>query len=79
MDWLSLTNVIVVVHVFVSLILILLILLHSGRGGGLSDMFGGVSSAAAGSTVVERNLDRITVATAVAFAFTTVLLALRLQ
>jgi len=75
-----LTAVIVVIHVIVSLTLILLILLHSGRGGGLSDMFGGsVGSAAAGSTVVERNLDRITVGTAVVFAFTTVLLGLRLK
>jgi len=70
----------VIVHVVVSLTLILLILLHSGRGGGLSDMFGGgMGSAAAGSTVVERNLDRITVAAAVVFAFTTVILAIRLQ
>ena len=46
--------------------------------GGLSDMFGGgMGTAAAGSTVVERNLDRITVATAVIFAFTTVILAIR--
>lgn len=75
-----LTALIVAVHVIVSFILILLILLHSGRGGGLSDMFGGgMGSAAAGSTVVERNLDRITVATAVIFAFTTVILAIRLQ
>lgn len=74
-----LTTVIVVIHVIVSLLLILLILLHSGRGGGLSDMFGGVGSATAGSTVVERNLDRITVGTAVVFAFTTVILAIRLQ
>jgi preprotein translocase subunit SecG len=66
--------------VIVSLLLILLILLHSGRGGGLSDMFGGgVGSATSGSTVVERNLDRITVGTAVVFAFTTVILAIRLQ
>ncbi|MDP8993180.1 MAG: preprotein translocase subunit SecG [Actinomycetota bacterium] len=75
-----LTALIVAVHVIVSFILILLILLHSGRGGGLSDMFGGgMGSAAAGSTVVERNLDRITVATSVTFAFTTVILAIRLQ
>jgi preprotein translocase subunit SecG len=75
-----LTAVIVVVHVFVSLMLILLILLHSGRGGGLSDMFGGgIGTSAAGSTVMERNLDRITVGVAVVFAFTTVILALRLQ
>jgi preprotein translocase subunit SecG len=75
-----LTAAIVVVHVLVSLVLILLILLHSGRGGGLSDMFGGgMGTSAAGSTVMERNLDRITVAVAVVFAFTTVILALRLQ
>jgi preprotein translocase subunit SecG len=75
-----LTASIVVVHVAVSLLLILLILLHSGRGGGLSDMFGGgMGTSAAGSTVMERNLDRITVGVAVVFAFTTVILALRLQ
>jgi len=75
-----LTAIIVGIHVIVSGLLVLLILLHSGRGGGLSDMFGGtVGSAAAGSTVVERNLDRITVATAVVFSFTTVILAIRLQ
>ena len=74
-----LTAIVVVIHVIVSGTLILLILLHSGRGGGLSDMFGGVSAAGAGSTMVERNLDRITVATAVVFAFTTMILAIRLQ
>jgi preprotein translocase subunit SecG len=75
-----LTAILIVIHVIVSLGLILLILLHSGRGGGLSDMFGGsMGSAAAGSTVVERNLDRVTVAFALVFAFTSVSLALRLQ
>ncbi len=75
-----LTALVVIVHVVVSFVLIVLILLHSGRGGGLSDMFGGgMGTAAAGSTVVERNLDRITVATAVIFSFTTLILALRLQ
>lgn len=75
-----LTALVVAVHIAVALALIVLVLLHSGRGGGLSDMFGGgVGSAAAGSTVVERNLDRITVSTAVVFAFTTVILAIRLQ
>ncbi len=72
--------VFVVLQVIVSLALIVLILLHSGKGGGLSDMFGGsMGQAAAGSTVVERNLDRITITAAVIFAFTTVTLALRLQ
>lgn len=75
-----LTTIILVIHVAMALGLIVLILLHSGRGGGLSDMFGGgVGSAAAGSTVVERNLDRITVAAAIVFAFTTVILSIRLQ
>jgi len=42
--------------------LILLVLLHKGRGGGLSDMFGGgVSSSLGGSSIAERNLDRLTV------------------
>ncbi len=77
---LSLTPLVVIVHVLVSLALILLVLLHSGRGGGLSDMFGGgMGSAASGSTVVERNLDRITVAAVLVFSFTTIILAIRLQ
>ena len=73
--------VILVIQVISALTLIFLILLHSGRGGGLSDMFGGGSlgGSSAGSTVVERNLDRLTVITSVIFLFTTVLLALRLD
>lgn len=48
--------------ILTSLLLILLVLLHKGRGGGLSDMFGGGgSSGLSGSSVAERNLDRITV------------------
>jgi preprotein translocase subunit SecG len=51
-----------VLLVISSLFLILLVLLHKGRGGGLSDMFGGgVSSGLGGSSVAERNLDRITI------------------
>jgi preprotein translocase subunit SecG len=62
------------------LLLILFILLHAGRGGGLSDMFGGqMGGSMAGSTVVEKNLDRLTIVTAVIFTFATVLLALRLD
>jgi preprotein translocase subunit SecG len=46
-----------------SLILIALILLHRGKGGGLSNLFGGgVSSSLGGSSVVEKNLDRFTIA-----------------
>jgi preprotein translocase subunit SecG len=45
-----------------SAIMILLVLLHKGRGGGLSDMFGGgVSSSLGGSSIAERNLDRLTI------------------
>jgi preprotein translocase subunit SecG len=74
-----LTGIIIAVHVVVSLLLVLFILLKSGRGGGLSDMFGGGSmSTMSGSTVVERNLDRMTVITAVIFSMTTILLGLRL-
>ena len=74
-----LTVVVLAIHVAVSLLLVLLILLHSGRGGGLSDMFGGgMGGSAAGSTVVERNLDRITVATAIVFGFTTIILSIRI-
>lgn len=74
-----LTAVVLIFHIAVSLTLIVLVLLHAGRGGGLSDMFGGGSlgGSMAGSTVVERNLDRITVIVAVIFTFTTILLGLR--
>ena len=51
-----------VLLVISSAIMILLVLLHKGRGGGLSDMFGGgVSSSLGGSSVAERNLDRFTI------------------
>jgi len=74
------TVIVIVIHVIVSLLLIGMVLLHSGKGGGLSDMFGGgVGQAAAGSTVAERNLDRATIACAVCFMFTTIILAIRLQ
>lgn len=73
-----LTDVLVGIEVASSFALILLILLHSGRGGGLSDMFGSsIGTAAAGSTVAEKNLDRLTVTCAVLFAFTTVIIGLR--
>ena len=65
-----------ITQVLLSLGLIVLVLVHSGKGGGLSDMFGGgMGSAAAGSTVMEKNLDRITVVRAVAFTFNTLILA----
>lgn len=75
-----LTIIFIVLHLAAAAALIFLVLMHSGKGGGLSDMFGGsVGQAAAGSTVVEKNLDRITITVALIFAFTTMILALRLQ
>ena len=60
-----------------SLLLILLVLLHKGRGGGLSDMFGGgVSSSLGGSSVAERNLDRLTVGLGVVWAASIIALGL---
>ncbi len=74
LDW-----ILIALHITVCVALIVFILLHAGRGGGLSDMFGGVAgSSLAGSTVVEKNLDRLTVVMALVFTFTTVLLAIRL-
>jgi len=52
-----------------SVLMIVLVLMHKGRGGGLSDMFGGgVSSSLSGSSVAERNLDRITIGVAVVWS-----------
>ncbi|MFM8944523.1 MAG: preprotein translocase subunit SecG [Actinomycetota bacterium] len=59
-----------VLNIVSSLFLIVFILLHSGKGSGLSDMFGGASSLS-GGTALERRLDRLTVVTAVLFGLTT--------
>ena len=67
-------TVVLVVDVIAALLLILFVLLHAGRGGGLSDMFGG-GAGLSGGTAVERNLDRITVVTATVFALATFYLA----
>lgn len=72
--------VLIIIQVLSGLGLLALVLLHSGKGGGLSDMFGGgMGAAAAGSTVVEKNLDRITVLVSLVFVFTTLALALMLD
>jgi preprotein translocase subunit SecG len=68
-----------ILFIMSAIALIFLVLLHSGKGGGLSDMFGGgLGATAAGSTVVEKNLDRITIIVALAFVFTAISLALLL-
>jgi len=69
-----------VLHVVTTVGVVLLVLLHSGRGGGLSDMFGGgLGASAAGSTVIEKNLDRITIVAALIFGFVTLALALMMD
>jgi preprotein translocase subunit SecG len=73
-----LAAIFIVIHLILSLTLIALILLHAGRGGGLTDAFGGGMGPLGnlgGSTLAERNLDRITVTVALLFATTTLALA----
>jgi preprotein translocase subunit SecG len=66
-----------VILVLSGLILTLLVLLHKGKGGGLSDMFGGgMSSTMSGSSVAERNLDRFTVALGLVWGSTVIGLGL---
>jgi preprotein translocase subunit SecG len=68
-----------VLNVVSMLSLIVGVLLHSGQGGGLSDMFGGASGAALGSAAAERNLNRITTVFAAIWLFTVVALAFLLN
>ena len=69
-----LNTIAIVAQIIASLVLILLILLHAGKGGGLSDMFGGGGGLSAG-TSMERRLDKLTVALAIIFGITTFFLA----
>ena len=64
-----------VINVISMFSLIVGVLLHSGQGGGLSDMFGGASGAALGSAAAERNLNRITAVFATVWLFTVIALA----
>ena len=72
------TGIFVALHLIMALGLISLILLHAGKGGGLADAFGGGMGPLGnigGSTVAERNLDRLTVSVALMFTVTTLALA----
>ncbi len=73
------TAILIILHLLMSIALVFLILLHSGKGG-LGDTFGGGMQAGGlgGSTLAERNLDRITVIVAVLFGLTTITLAILL-
>ena len=76
----DLTWVAVPLLVISSVFMLVLVLMHSGKGGGLSDMFGGgMGSSAMGSTVMERNLDRITVVMALIWSFCVIALGLLLD
>lgn len=69
----------IIFEVISSIALIVLVLLHSGKGGGMSDLLGGsVGAVASGSTVAERNLDRITIVFASIFILSAVALSLRI-
>lgn len=66
-----------IVLVITSVVLALFVLMHKGRGGGLSDLFGGgISSSMGGSSVAERNLDRLTIIIAVVWLAAIVALGL---
>ena len=68
-----------VLNVVSMLSLIVGVLLHSGQGGGLSDMFGGASGASLGSAAAERNLNRITTVFATIWLFTVIALSFLLN
>ena len=72
------TGLTVGINILSLVALIVAVLLHSGRGGGLSDMFGGGGSTALGSAAAERNLNRITTVLALIWLFTVVALGMLL-
>jgi preprotein translocase subunit SecG len=67
--------IVLAIHGAISIALVVFILLHSGKGAGLSSMFGGaMPSAATGTTIIEKNLDRITIGLSIGFAITSIIL-----
>lgn len=72
------TAITLVVNVVSMVAMIVGVLLHSGRGGGLSDMFGGGGGTALGSAAAERNLNRITTVLALSWLFSVVALGMLL-
>ena len=68
---------VMVIHIFVSIGLIITVLLHSGKGGGLAGAFGGgTDSTFSGSSMMEKNLDKITIVFAVVFLVTSLILVI---
>lgn len=73
----ALNIILQVILVITSLVMVLLVLMHKGKGGGMSDMFGGgISSSVGSSGVAEKNLNRLTVGFVVVWVLTIVLLGL---
>ena len=69
-----------IVLIITSLLMVVLVLLHRGKGGGLSDLFGGgVTSSLGSSSVVERNLDRLTIITGIIWFISIVVLGILLN
>lgn len=75
----AITVITIVINVLSMIGLIVGVLLHSGRGGGLSDMFGGGGAAALGSAAAERNLNRITSVLALVWLLTVTALGILLS
>jgi preprotein translocase subunit SecG len=75
----AITFITVVINVVSMIGMIVGVLLHSGRGGGLSDMFGGGGAAALGSAAAERNLNRITTVLALVWILTVTALGILLS
>ncbi len=75
----AITVITIVVNVLSMIGMIVGVLLHSGRGGGLSDMFGGGGAAALGSAAAERNLNRITTVLALVWLLTVTALGILLS
>jgi len=74
------TAAVSIVYILVGVVTVTLVLLHSGRGGGLSDMFGGgLSGSAQASTSMERNLDRLTIVSSLIFVLMTIILVFLLD
>ena len=73
----ALRTILQILLVIASILVVVMVLLHKGKGGGLSDMFGGGVSGSAGSSgVAERNLNRLTIGLAVLWSVIIVLLGL---
>jgi len=70
----ALRTIVLIVHIMLTVGIMVFVLLHAGKGGGLSGLFGGGSGPIGGTSIVQKNLDRITIGAAVAFAATTIAL-----